>query len=58
MLVQNNGFLSNTKAPIVDPSYLSQLTTAHNGYLTFAVEFGLTISIIFYLIFIYLIIKP
>ncbi len=57
VLVQKNGFISNTKAPIVDPSYLSQLTTAHNGYLTFAVEFGLTISIIFYSIFIYLIIK-
>ena len=39
LLFQKNGFLSNTSAPIVDPSYLSQLTTAHNGYLTFAVEF-------------------
>ncbi len=57
VLIQKNGFLSNTSAPIVDPSYLSQLTTAHNGYLTFAVEFGLIISIIFYSIFIYFLIK-
>ncbi len=57
LLIQKNGFLANTRAPIVDPSYLSQLTTAHNGYLTFAVEFGLLISVIFYSVFIYLIIK-
>ena len=38
---------SNTSPPIVDPSFLSQLTTAHNGYLTFSVEFGIFIQ--FYL---------
>ena len=40
--------ISSAKSPIVDPSYLSQLTTAHNGYLTFAVEYGLLISLIFF----------
>ena len=50
VLIQQTGLLSNTKPPIVDPSFLSQLTTAHNGYLTFSVEFGLIFSILFYLI--------
>ena len=50
VLIQQNGQLSNTNPPIVDPSFLSQLTTAHNGYLTFSVEFGLMFSILFYLI--------
>tara|TARA_B100000900_G_scaffold414864_1_gene442831 strand:- start:8677 stop:10761 length:2085 start_codon:yes stop_codon:yes gene_type:complete len=48
ILVQENGIISSAKSPIVDPSYLSQLTTAHNGYLTFAVEYGLLISVIFF----------
>jgi len=50
VLIQQTGQLSNTSPPIVDPSFLSQLTTAHNGYLTFSVEFGLMFSILFYLI--------
>ena len=50
VLIQQNGQLSNTSPPIVDPSFLSQLTTAHNGYLTFSVEFGLMFSVLFYLI--------
>ena len=50
VLIQQNGQLSNTSPPIVDPSFLSQLTTAHNGYLTFSVEFGLMFSILFYMI--------
>ena len=50
VLIQQTGLLSNTKPPIVDPSFLSQLTTAHNGYLTFSVEFGLIFSLLFYLI--------
>ena len=49
ILIQENGKLSNQRSPIVDPSFLSQLTTAHNGYLTFAVEYGLFISILFFL---------
>ena len=48
ILIQENGMISSAKSPIVDPSYLSQLTTAHNGYLTFAVEYGLLISLIFF----------
>ena len=48
VFIQKNGKLSNTKPPIVDPSFLSQLTTAHNGYLTFTVEYGLLFSILFY----------
>ena len=30
---------------------MSQLTTAHNGYLTFSVEFGLILSLLFFFIF-------
>ena len=48
ILVQDNGMISSAKSPIVDPSFLSQLTTAHNGYLTFAVEYGLLISLLFF----------
>ena len=56
ILSQKNGFLTNKNSPIVDPSNLSQLTTAHNGYLTFSVEFGLFWSLIFYAIMIFSII--
>ena len=37
----------------MDPSYLSQLTTAHNGYLTFSVEYGLVFAILFYTSFLF-----
>ena len=57
VLIQRNGQIANIKPPIVDPSYLSQLTTAHNGYLTFSVEFGLVISIMFYAIFLLFLIR-
>ena len=50
VIIQQSGQLLNTSPPIVDPSFLSQLTTAHNGYLTFSVEFGLMFSILFYVI--------
>ena len=53
LLIQQNGKISNTSPPIVDPSFLSQLTTAHNGYLTFSVEFGLLFSILFYSVIIF-----
>ena len=33
---------------ITSNSHLNQLTTAHNGYLTFAVEYGILISLILY----------
>ena len=55
VIVQENGKISNSQPPIVDPSFLSQLTTAHNGYLTFGVEFGIILSILFYLIIFYFI---
>jgi len=48
ILIQKNGKIENSSSPIVDPSYLSQLTTAHNGYLTFTVEYGLLISLLFF----------
>ena len=57
VLIQEEGKISNTRPPIVDPSFLSQLTTAHNGYLTFGVEFGILISLIFYSIIFYFIFK-
>ena len=57
VLIQKNGKISNTSPPIVDPSFLSQLTTAHNGYLTFSVEFGIFISILFYSVFFIFILK-
>ena len=53
VLVQENGQISNSQPPIVDPSFLSQLTTSHNGYLTFGVEFGIILSILFYSIIFY-----
>ena len=50
ILISKNGLISNQSSPIVDPSFLSQLTTAHNGYLTFAVEYGLLLASLFYLV--------
>ena len=35
-----DGKITNSRPPIIDPSFLSQLTTAHNGYLTFSVGMG------------------
>ncbi len=57
VLIQKNGKISNTSPPIVDPSFLSQLTTAHNGYMTFSVEFGIFMTILFYLVFFIFIVK-
>ena len=54
ILSQKEGTLISKDSPIVDPSFLSQLTTAHNGYLTFSVEFGLIWSIFLFSIFIYI----
>ena len=56
-MTQSRGLLTNTSPPIVDPSFLSQLTTAHNGFLTFSVEFGLIISVLFYFLIIFSIFK-
>ena len=57
VLIQKNGMLSNEQPPIVSSSFLSQLTTAHNGYLTFFVEYGLFRGIIFFIPIVYLVIK-
>ena len=56
VFVQKKGKISNSSPPIIDPSFLSQLTTAHNGYLTFSVEYGLLISFIFYALIFYFIV--
>ena len=57
VLIQDGGKISNIQPPIVDPSFLSQLTTAHNGYLTFSVEFGILISLLFHTSIFYFIYK-
>ena len=57
VMTQSRGLLNNPSPPIVDPSVLSQLTTAHNGFLTFSVEFGLIISVLFYFLIIFSIFK-
>ena len=50
ILTQQKGKIANSSSPIVDTSFLSQLTTAHNGYLTFTVEYGLLISVLFFVV--------
>ena len=57
VLIQQNGMLSNDQPPIVSSSFLSQLTTAHNGYLTFFVEYGLLKGMIFFIPIVYLVFK-
>jgi len=42
---------------ITSNSHLNQLTTAHNGYLTFAVEYGVFLSVIFYSLLFLILIK-
>ena len=42
---------------ITSNSHLNQLTTAHNGYLTFAVEYGALLSIIFYSLIFFILLK-
>ena len=55
VLVQKNGKISNEQPPLASSSYLSQLTTAHNGYFTFFVEYGLLQGLIFFIILIFLV---
>ena len=55
VLVQKNGKISNEQPPLASSSYLSQLTTAHNGYLTFFVEYGLLQGLIFFIMLIFLV---
>ena len=54
VLTQKNGQLFSEKPPLANTSFLSQLTTAHNGYLTLFVEYGLLFGLTFYLSVIYL----
>ena len=54
VLVQKNGKISSEQPPLASSSYLSQLTTAHNGYLTF-VEYGLLQGLIFFIVLIFLV---
>ena len=42
---------------ITSNSHLNQLTTAHNGYLTFAVEYGALLSVIFYSLIFFILLK-
>jgi hypothetical protein len=55
VLVQKNGKISSEQPPLASSSYLSQLTTAHNGYFTFFVEYGFLQGFIFFIILIFLV---
>ena len=55
VLVQKNGKISSEQPPLASSSYLSQLTTAHNGYFTFFVEYGLLQGLIFFIILTFLV---
>ena len=55
VLVQKNGKISSEQPPLASSSYLSQLTTAHNGYFTFFVEYGLLQGLIFFITLIFLV---
>ena len=55
VLVQKNGKISSEQPPLASSSYLSQLTTAHNGYFTFFVEYGLLQGLIFFIMLIFLV---
>ena len=57
VLIQKNGNIDNEQPPLASTSYLSQLTTAHNGYLTFFVEYGLLNGLFFYFLLFYLVFR-
>jgi len=57
VLIQKNGRIDNEQPPLASTSYLSQLTTAHNGYLTFFVEYGLLNGLFFYFLLFYLVFR-
>ena len=48
VLATNDDKIIAIPGVITSNSHLNQLTTAHNGYLTFAVEYGILISLILY----------
>jgi len=53
LLYADEAFFSSGSPPTVDSAHLSQLTTSHNGFLTYAVEYGLFLSIILFCFFLY-----
>ena len=53
LLYADESFFESGSPPTVDSAHLSQLTTAHNGFLTFAVEYGVILSIIVVSFFLY-----
>ena len=53
LLYADDAFLSSGSPPTVDSAHLSQLTTSHNGFLTYAVEYGLVLSVILFCFFLY-----
>ena len=53
LLYADGSFFESGNPPTVDSAHLSQLTTAHNGFLTFAVEYGVILSIIDVSFFLY-----
>ena len=48
VLATNDNKIVSFPGQITSNSHLNQLTTAHNGYLTFDVEYGLLLTVIFY----------
>ncbi len=53
LLYAGDSFFESGSPPTVDSAHLSQMTTAHNGFLTFAVEYGVILSIIVLSFFLY-----
>ena len=53
LLFANNSYFYSGNPPSVDVAHLSQLTTAHNGFLTLGVEYGFIFSLILFLYFAY-----
>ena len=53
LLYANDSYFASGDAPTVDSAHLSQLTTSHNGFLTFAVEYGLVLSLLLFAFFIF-----
>ena len=53
LLYADDAFFTSGSPPTVDSAHLSQLTTSHNGFLTYAVEYGLVLSITLFCFFLY-----
>ena len=57
VLATNVDKIVSLPGKITSNSHLNQLTTAHNGYLTFAVEYGALLSVIFYSLIFFILLK-